>query len=37
MSKISTYNDELAKYPVIIEYNPQIRSNPPPAFDNVVD
>jgi len=37
ISKISSYIDELAKYPIIIEYNPQIHSNPPPGFDSVID
>jgi len=35
--KITSWSDDLAKYPVVIEYNPVARSSPPPAFDTIVE
>ncbi len=35
--KFTTTAEDLAKYPVIIEYNPNIRSNPPIGFETTKD
>jgi hypothetical protein len=36
-SKFTIPTSELAKYPVIIEQNPLIRTSPPPGFDTTID
>jgi hypothetical protein len=34
IKKFSVTTEDLAKYPVIVEYNPTIRSNPPIGFED---